>query len=46
MPTPKKGPRLGGSGSHQKHMLANLAKGTTVCPMGFYRSFCSVSTAK
>lgn len=26
MPTPKKGPRLGGSGSHQKHMLANLAK--------------------
>ena len=25
MPTPKKGPRLGGSGSHQKHMLANLA---------------------
>ena len=26
MPTPKKGPRLGGSGSHQKHILANLAK--------------------
>ena len=26
MPTPKKGPRLGGSGAHQKHMLANLAK--------------------
>jgi large subunit ribosomal protein L17 len=26
MPTPKKGPRLGGSGSHQKHMLANLSK--------------------
>lgn len=26
MPTPSKGPRLGGSGSHQKHMLANLAK--------------------
>jgi len=26
MPTPTKGPRLGGSGSHQKHMLANLAK--------------------
>lgn len=26
MPAPKKGPRLGGSGSHQKHMLANLAK--------------------
>ena len=26
MPTPKKGPRLGGSGTHQKHILANLAK--------------------
>jgi large subunit ribosomal protein L17 len=26
MPAPKKGPRLGGSGAHQKHMLANLAK--------------------
>jgi large subunit ribosomal protein L17 len=26
MPTPKRGPRLGGSGSHQKHILANLAK--------------------
>jgi large subunit ribosomal protein L17 len=26
MPTPTKGPRLGGSGAHQKHMLANLAK--------------------
>jgi large subunit ribosomal protein L17 len=26
MPTPKKGPRLGGSGSHQKHILANLSK--------------------
>jgi large subunit ribosomal protein L17 len=26
MPTPKKGPRLGGSGAHQKHILANLAK--------------------
>jgi large subunit ribosomal protein L17 len=26
MPTPKKGPRLGGSGAHQKHLLANLAK--------------------
>lgn len=26
MPTPSKGPRLGGSGSHQKHILANLAK--------------------
>jgi len=26
MPAPKKGPRLGGSGSHQKHILANLAK--------------------
>ena len=26
MPTPKKGPRLGGSGVHQKHILANLAK--------------------
>ena len=25
MPTPKKGPRLGGSASHQRHMLANLA---------------------
>ncbi len=26
MPAPKKGPRLGGSGTHQKHILANLAK--------------------
>src|SRR5258708_22127448 len=26
MPPPKKGPRLGGSGAHQKHILANLAK--------------------
>lgn len=26
MPTPKKGPRLGGSPAHQKHILANLAK--------------------
>jgi large subunit ribosomal protein L17 len=26
MPTPTKGARLGGSGTHQKHMLANLAK--------------------
>jgi large subunit ribosomal protein L17 len=25
MPTPTKGPRLGGSASHQKHMLSNLA---------------------
>ena len=25
MPTPTKGPRLGGSSAHQKHMLANLA---------------------
>ena len=25
MPTPKKGPRLGGSPSHQRHLLANLA---------------------
>src|SRR4051794_30775199 len=25
MPTPKKGPRLGGSPSHQRHILANLA---------------------
>ena len=25
MPTPKKGPRLGGSASHQRHMLSNLA---------------------
>src|SRR6476619_3311337 len=25
MPTPKKGPRLGGSAAHQRHMLANLA---------------------
>jgi large subunit ribosomal protein L17 len=25
MPTPKKGPRLGGSASHQRHTLANLA---------------------
>ncbi|MFT0762460.1 50S ribosomal protein L17 [Scrofimicrobium sp. R131] len=26
MPTPKKGPRLGGSPSHQRHILSNLAK--------------------
>lgn len=26
MPAPKKGPRIGGSGTHQKHILANLAK--------------------
>lgn len=26
MPRPKKGPRLGGSSSHQKAMLANLAR--------------------
>ncbi|OEX94419.1 50S ribosomal protein L17 [Corynebacterium sp. Marseille-P4321] len=26
MPTPKKGARLGGSASHQQHMLANLAQ--------------------
>ena len=26
MPTPKKGPRLGGSPTHQKHILSNLAK--------------------
>ncbi|MBU4194006.1 MAG: 50S ribosomal protein L17 [Actinobacteria bacterium] len=26
MPKPKKGPRLGGSASHQKAMLANLAR--------------------
>lgn len=26
MPAPKKGPRLGGNGTHQKHILANLAK--------------------
>ena len=25
MPTPKKGPRLGGSAAHQRHMIANLA---------------------
>ena len=25
MPTPKKGPRLGGSAGHQKHILSNLA---------------------
>ncbi|MDU1522534.1 MAG: 50S ribosomal protein L17, partial [Actinomyces sp.] len=25
MPTPKKGPRLGGSPAHQKLLLANLA---------------------
>ena len=25
MPTPKKGARLGGSASHQKHILSNLA---------------------
>jgi len=25
MPTPKKGPRLGGSPAHQRHLLANLA---------------------
>jgi large subunit ribosomal protein L17 len=25
MPTPKKGPRLGGSASHQRHIIANLA---------------------
>ncbi len=25
MPTPKKGPRLGGSAAHQRHILANLA---------------------
>src|SRR6266705_3049261 len=25
MPTPTKGPRLGGSSAHQKHILANLA---------------------
>jgi len=25
MPTPTKGPRLGGSPAHQRHMLANLA---------------------
>ena len=25
MPAPRKGPRLGGSPAHQKHMLANLA---------------------
>lgn len=26
MPTPKRGPRLGGSPAHQRHLLANLAK--------------------
>ena len=26
MPTPKKGPRLGGSAGHQKHILSNLAR--------------------
>lgn len=26
MPTPKRGPRLGGSPAHQRHILANLAK--------------------
>ena len=26
MPTPKKGARLGGSASHQKHILSNLAQ--------------------
>ena len=26
MPRPKRGPRLGGSPTHQKHMLSNLAK--------------------
>jgi large subunit ribosomal protein L17 len=25
MPTPKRGPRLGGSAAHQKHILSNLA---------------------
>ena len=25
MPTPKRGPRLGGNAAHQKHILANLA---------------------
>ena len=25
MPTPTKGPRLGGSPAHQRHILANLA---------------------
>jgi large subunit ribosomal protein L17 len=26
MPTPKRGPRLGGNASHQKHLLSNLAR--------------------
>ena len=26
MPRPKKGPRLGGSATHQKHILSNLAQ--------------------
>jgi large subunit ribosomal protein L17 len=26
MPTPTRGPRLGGSAAHQKHILSNLAK--------------------
>ena len=26
MPTPKKGPRLGGSPSHQRHILSNLSR--------------------
>lgn len=26
MPRPKKGPRLGGDATHQKHILSNLAK--------------------
>lgn len=30
MPTPKKGPRLGGSPSHQRHILANLATQLTL----------------
>ena len=26
MPTPAKGPRMGGSPAHERHMLANLAE--------------------
>ncbi|MBR5950669.1 MAG: 50S ribosomal protein L17, partial [Actinomycetaceae bacterium] len=26
MPKPKKGPRLGGSAAHQRHIIANLCK--------------------
>ena len=34
MPTPTKGPRLGGSSAHQRHILSNLEGGRNTADPG------------